>query len=58
MTNKLIFSIFISLFLSCAFSTIKAQTNVRPYKEWEATQFVAVSGHQQKIMFLLIIIGK
>ena len=32
--------------LSCALSTIKAQTNVRPYKEWEATQFVAVSGHQ------------
>lgn len=46
MTNKLIFSIFISLFISCAFSTIKAQTDVRPYKEWEATQFVAVSGHQ------------
>ena len=46
MTNKLIFSIFISFFLSCAFSTIKAQTDVRPYKEWEATQFVAVSGHQ------------
>lgn len=46
MTIKSIFSIFISFFLSCAFSTIKAQTDVRPYKEWEATQFVAVSGHQ------------
>ena len=25
---------------------IQAQTNVRPYDKWEATQFVAVSGHQ------------
>ena len=28
------------------------------YEKWEVTQFVAVSGHQPKIMFLQIIIGK
>ena len=44
MTNKSI--IFIIFILSCVFSAAKAQTDVRPYKEWEATQFVAVSGHQ------------
>ena len=26
--------------------TIQTQTKVRPYEQWEATQFVAVSGHQ------------
>ncbi len=25
---------------------IKAQISIRPYSEWEATQFVAVNGHQ------------
>lgn len=35
----------VALFLFL-FSTIQAQTEVRPYKQWEATQFVAVSGHQ------------
>lgn len=39
-------SILIIIFLLCIFPKIQAQTNVRPYKEWEATQFVAVSGHQ------------
>lgn len=46
MIKKFPQSILLLFLLSCALSTIKAQTNVRPYKEWEATQFVAVSGHQ------------
>lgn len=29
---------------------IKAQISIRPYSEWEATQFVAVNGHQPKTM--------
>lgn len=32
--------------LSISLAGIQAQTNVRPYEKWEATQFVAVSGHQ------------
>ena len=28
------------------FTTIQAQTQIRPYKQWDATQFIAVSGHQ------------
>lgn len=46
MINKFKLSILIFFFLSCILPTIEAQTKVRPYNEWEATQFVAVSGHQ------------
>lgn len=35
---------------------IKAQISIRPYSEWEATQFVAVNGHQPEDC--QIIIGK
>ena len=34
------------LALSSVFTVAKAQIPVRPYGQWEATQFVAVSVHQ------------
>ena len=37
---------------------IKAQISIRPYSEWEATQFVAVNGQQPEDYVTQIIIGK
>ena len=37
---------FLVVLLSFIPTTIQAQIVIRPYNEWEATQFVAVSGHQ------------
>lgn len=34
------------LVLLCVFPMIKAQTPIRPYNQWEATQFISVTGHQ------------
>ena len=39
-------NLFLVLALSSVFTVAKAQTPVRPYGQWEATQFVAVSVHQ------------
>ena len=39
-------SLLLSLVLLSVSPMMKAQTPVRPYNQWEATQFIAVSGHQ------------
>ena len=39
-------NLFLVLALSSVFTVAKAQIPVRPYGQWEATQFVAVSVHQ------------
>lgn len=46
MMNKFKHLILIIISLLSVFRTIQAQTNVRPYEQWEATQFIAVTGHQ------------
>ena len=46
MMNKFKQLILIIISLLSVFWTIQAQTNVRPYEQWEATQFIAVTGHQ------------
>ena len=40
-SNLLLFFVFLSVSI-----LIQAQTRVRPYNQWEATQFIAVNGHQ------------
>lgn len=39
-------NLFLLLVLLSAFTMAKAQTQIRPYSQWEATQFIAVTGHQ------------
>ena len=46
MMNKFKLSVLTIFLLSISLPRIQAQTNVRAYEKWEATQFVAVSGHQ------------
>lgn len=46
MKNIFKHSFLVVALLSFIQTTIQAQTVIRPYNEWEATQFVAVSGHQ------------
>lgn len=46
MMDKFKLSVSTIFLLSISLARIQAQTNVRPYEKWEATQFVAVSGHQ------------
>lgn len=46
MIRKFSLSLFLAVLFLPLSSTMQAQTSVRPYKQWEATQFVAVSGHQ------------
>lgn len=46
MKNIFKHSFLVVALLSFILTTIQAQTVIRPYNEWEATQFVAVSGHQ------------
>lgn len=43
--NRYLNLLLLSALLSAA-ATAKAQSPVRPYGEWEATQFVALNGHQ------------
>ena len=45
MKNIFKHSFLVVALLSFIQTTIQAQTVIRPYNEWEATQFVAVSGH-------------
>lgn len=45
MMNKFKHLILIIISLLSVFRTIQAQTNVRPYEQWEATQFIAVTSH-------------
>ena len=40
-SNLLLLFVFLSVSIM-----IQAQTPVRPYNQWEATQFIAVNGHQ------------
>ena len=46
MIRKFSLSLFLAVLFLPLSSTMQAQTSVRPYRQWEATQFVAVSGHQ------------
>ena len=46
MKNIFKHSFLVVALLSFIQTTIQAQTVIRPYNEWEATQFVAVRGHQ------------
>lgn len=39
-------NLYLLLILLSASSIVKAQTQIRPYDQWEATQFIAVNGHQ------------